>query len=102
MITWPEKDPAEQFAVGFHFAGELLTGETIATATVQVVVLRGTDASPAALLSGPAEFQTDRVLQTIAGGLSGVVYGLRCVAQTSAGRTLVRAARLPVMSAERW
>lgn len=102
MITWPEKDPAESFPVGFDFSGDMAAMETVTGVALTVTVLRGTDAAPEAMLLGAAQMAGTRVMQSITGGVTGVIYAFKCVATTSAGQTLVRAARLPVSNAVRW
>jgi hypothetical protein len=100
---WPFKDPSEAFACAFDFALELADGETISgTPTVTVVVVGGTDASPSALTAGAPVIEGGRVLQRLVGGVAGVTYSLTCIASTSEGNTLARAAILPVEVASRW
>lgn len=89
------KDVEEETPVTFAF--DLAAGETITSAVVTASVYKGTDPSPAAILSGPPDWSAgDSVAQMVIGGLAGVVYKLRCVATTSAGRKLVNPPLLKV------
>lgn len=100
---WPFKDPSEAFACAFDFALELVEGETITgTPQITVAVVTGTDTSPTAIKSGAPVIEGGRVLQRLVGGVAGVTYSLTCLATTSEGNTLARAAILPVEVAARW
>ena len=100
---WPFKDPSEAFACAFDFALELVEGETITgTTQITVAVVTGTDTSPTAIKSGAPVIEGGRVLQRLVGGVAGVTYSLTCLATTSEGNTLARAAILPVEVAARW
>lgn len=101
--VWPFKDPEEAFACAFDFALELIEGETLTgTPSITVAVVDGADASPASLKSGAPVIEGGRVLQRLVGGVAGVTYSLTCIASTSEGNTLARAAILPVEVASRW
>lgn len=98
--TWPEKDPAEAIYLGFDYAADLETGETISgSPTVSASLVAGTDPTPSALLSGSPIVVGATVLQRVVGGVAGASYTLRCQVSTSASRTLVLAATLPVRTA---
>ena len=100
---WPFKDPGEAFACAFDIALELIEGETITgTPTIAVALIGGTDADPDALVSGAPTIDGGRVLQRLVGGVAGATYTLTCLAQTSEGNTLARAAVLPVEIAAKW
>lgn len=100
---WPFKDPQEAFACAFDFALELIEGETLTgTPSVAVAVVDGTDASPNSIKSGAPVIEGGRVLQRLVGGVAGVTYSLTCIASTSEGNILARAAILPVEVASRW
>lgn len=89
------KDPSEVLLIPFRY-DNLATGETISSATVTATVHSGTDATPSAIISGAVTISGSTVTQKIIGGVSGVVYKLRCSATTSASRTLIIPALLPV------
>jgi hypothetical protein len=93
---WNAKDPIEQDVAQFTFA--LGAGETLSNATVQVTVLAGTDATPANVLNGAVTLSSVQgiVYQPFKGGLDGVIYKMKCIATTSAGRVLAVAGELPV------
>ena len=97
FTTLPAKDPAETVTVSFLFGQELLTGETINGCTISASVLSGTDLNPAAVLNG-APTVSSTVLQSVTGGLDGVVYFLKATATTNQSRTLVRKGALPVIA----
>ena len=102
MITFPKKDPGEKFWISFNYAAELEAGETISSVSLAIEVVTGTDATPANVLSGTPVIQTGDVVQLIQGGITEVVYVLKCLATLSTGRILARAALLPVRNAKNW
>lgn len=80
------KDIAEKVVLTFDFSAELAAGETLTGAIVVTVsVARDTDATPAAILNGAAEYDTTRkmVLQGVQGGVSGAEYRIKAVAPTT-------------------
>lgn len=79
----------------FTFA--LLGTEVIQSATMSCTVHRGSDSTPAALLSGLPVISGAQVVQRVQGGVAGTVYTLCCQITTSSGRQLVAAAHLPVV-----
>lgn len=93
---WPAKDPEEQLVVGFDFAPDLATGETVVAQAVAITTRSGTDASPAAVLDGAASRSGAVVSQAVQAGTDGVSYLIRCAATTSMDRVLVLAGVLPV------
>ncbi|MFX8922123.1 hypothetical protein ABTN04_18660, partial [Acinetobacter baumannii] len=72
----------------FDYSDFLYTGETITEATITVVVINGKDANPVAMKVGNRTINADTgvVTQRIQGGLSGVRYGVKCLAELSGGR----------------
>jgi hypothetical protein len=90
------KDPAERKVITFDFANQLEPGVAIASTTLQVEVVQGTDPSPAALLEGAASLRPAEVLQRVAGGVSGAVYQLRCLATDASGLVHLVTTLLPV------
>ncbi|MCC6851044.1 MAG: hypothetical protein IT502_01930 [Rubrivivax sp.] len=93
------KDPAEIVMLGFDFADALGAGVTITSQSVGVSVHAGTDAAPAALLSGPASAVGTRVVQRVVGGLAQVTYRVKAQIDASDGSRYVLAGLLPVRSA---
>lgn len=91
------KDVGETDVITFDFSLVLNTGETIVTAVVTSEVYAGVDPTPTALLFGPVQVTGLVVAQQIQAGLVGVEYLLRCTITTSAARTLVLSALLPVI-----
>jgi hypothetical protein len=102
MNTFPKKDPGEKFWIDFSYTAELNPGETIVSTTLAISVIAGTDATPTNVLSGNPVIQSGDILQLIQGGLSSTIYAFLCLATTSAGRILARAALLPVQNAKDW
>lgn len=100
--TFPKKDPGEKFYISFDFTAELDAGETIVSVAITNEVIGGVDATPAAMLSGSATIQAGAVLQIIMGGKASCTYAPKCMATTSSGRILARAALLPVVNAKDW
>jgi len=98
----PNKDPSETKQAIFEFDTELGPDETIASATVEVALLRGTDASPADVLSGlPVVNNTlKEVWQVVTGGQIGADYELRCLAIGSTGLRHLVVGILPVRDEE--
>lgn len=99
MIVLPYKDPAERKLLRFGFSGDLAPGETIASvAPVQIEVLTGTDPNAADVLDGVPVISTatHEVLQWVRGGVSGVHYGVRCLATGTTGGVHLAAGRLRV------
>jgi hypothetical protein len=92
----PTKDPAERKVVTFEFANQLEPGIAIASTTLQVAVVQGTDPNPAALLEGAPSLRPDEVLHRVAGGVSGAVYQLRCLATDASGLVHLVSTLLPV------
>lgn len=88
----PIKDPEETVTVEFDFTGEM---DSIQSAVVTATVQNGTDANPSAILSGTHEIDGSKIYQKITGGVSGVIYRLRCKA-LNASDTIVRVGLLPV------
>lgn len=81
------------------FSQRLAPGETISSVTRQVVVLTGTDATPAATLSGGAQVQGPLVRQMLAPTVSNVTYLLTLMASTSTGRAVPGVCVIPVRNA---
>lgn len=80
------------------FSARLAPGESIISATVQTIVLTGTDANPTALLYGPAQAAGPVVRQMITPTVPEVTYLLTVFATTSAtpARVLPAVCVIPV------
>ncbi len=90
MTELPSKVVAEVVTVKFDFTPQIPYGVSIVDVTMEVVVLDGTDASPSDILFGDPVFDTTMVVtQQIYQGTGGVVYGLKCTAETETGRLYV-------------
>lgn len=80
------KFSAEKIVVTFDFSTELQTGETLSgVIAVTVDVIKGTDATPAAMLNGAAQFSASgkAVLQGIQGGIVGNQYRIKVISPTT-------------------
>lgn len=96
-----EKDPVEKIVLTFDFSGKLEADETLAGAiVVSVSVVRGVDATPAAILNGAAEYDatSKMVLQGVQAGVSGAEYRIKVVVPTTnPKKVLALAGVLPVV-----
>lgn len=96
------KDTDEDIVVTFDFSNELASGETLSgVPTITVTVVKGTDPSPSAILSGAYSVSSDakKILQPVIDGVPGVQYRLKCVCPTSnPAKKLARVGLLPVVS----
>lgn len=90
------KDPEEIVELGFEFANIIETGETISSASFDVSVLAGTDATPAAMLSGAVIIEGTVVSQKIIGGVDGCTYRIECTANTSANNKYIETGSIKV------
>lgn len=108
VALWPFKGPDESFPVAFSYARELAAdglapGESlVGTPTVVIGVVSGVDPNPDAMKATVPVIDGNQVVLWLAGGIAGVTYWLICYAQTSGGKTLARAAELPVEIPSRW
>jgi hypothetical protein len=89
MTDFAPKRVAEVARFRVDYSARLGTGVTITNATWTVSVKRGTDANPAAMISGSATIAGPIVSQMLTGGVSGVAYYPICTATTSDGQTLI-------------
>lgn len=96
-IVAPSKFLGETLTLPFDFTSTLAVGETISTKSVTATVYSGTDATPAAVISGSATSSGTIVSQKITGGALGVIYELLCQITTSAGQTAQQACYLAVV-----
>jgi hypothetical protein len=74
----------EKRVLAFRFTDELDAGETLqGTPTVSVSVLSGTDATPAAIVSGAPGVSSPDVLVTVAPAVAAVEYRIEVLIATS-------------------
>lgn len=85
-------DPDERYAIEYHFYNRVRTG-TIVSATNEITVISGTDASPSSRLSGSPSISGTTVSQVVAFPLINVTYHLRVIATTSTNQIHVGAGR---------
>ena len=102
MQTFNVKDPSESVPLTFDMSPDLQSGETlVASPTVTVSVVVGTDPSPGAIINGVAGFDSTltQVIQPVTGGLTGVTYQISVLCATSNPvKTLRLIGNLPVRS----
>ena len=82
-------DHAEEKVIRFRFVDELPSGNTLQSATVEVTVNAGTDASPESLKEGDAQISGTDVLQRVRGRPVNASYHLRCIATDDNGQVHV-------------
>jgi len=99
-MKWLDRrDPEEWVVVSVDFARLTPAGDTLDTPTVVPSVLRGTDATPGAVLSGSPQIVGTVVAQLMVGAVHGVDYKLRFQVQTSSGQRRAFAVAIPVRTA---
>ncbi|MFY9326494.1 MAG: hypothetical protein WAO76_00500 [Georgfuchsia sp.] len=96
MITLSSKENGETVSISADFGAVIGAGETISSATLDVTVLRGTDANVATMASGSATIDGDTVARLIGDGVTGVGYMVTAIATTDAGQVLKLTGVLPV------
>lgn len=87
------KDPTEIIYVGFDF---LELTDTPSAPAVAIELVKGTDATPSAMLSGSPSIVGTKVYQKIIGGVDGCTYNIRCTASAPDGSKYVLADQLHV------
>lgn len=98
MVQLQPKGSAETRRESFDFISKLAAGETISgTPVVTCTVWSGVDASPSNVVSGTASVSGTKAVQTLTGGIAGVIYKLVCVVVTSLGQTLTLTGYLAVI-----
>lgn len=97
-----DKDPDEAIVVTFDFSPALDAGETLSSIeSVTVEVSAGVDPAPGDILTGQAIITVDSLMvqQPVVGGVNGVNYNIKALAQTSTpSKRLAVTAILPVRS----
>ena len=89
-IQWPDLDPADIDVAELDYS-LYANGAALNSAVADVVVLRGTDASPELALVGPVTIIGHKVYQRVRGRTAGVHYKLRMRAVFADGREKVLA-----------
>lgn len=99
--TYPSpKDPAEIITLSHDFAALIASGSpSNPVVTVVQAGGTGTDASPSAIKSGPAQVQGSKVLQKVVGGVSDVDYRITWQVDAPDGSRYVEATILQVRAA---
>ena len=94
MSNWTPKRIGNDEVFTCDFRGganpKLGVGETITPGTEvwSVVVAKGEDANPSAMLTGSSSTTGDVVSHMITGGVVGVIYHVTCTVRTSSGQNL--------------
>lgn len=81
----------------FDFSEDLLSGETISTATCTVSVFTGVDSSPSSLLYQTVTVIGDTCEQKIQQGLPGVIYSILMAVTTSSLRVIEQVMRIAIL-----
>lgn len=89
MADFTPKRVAESEIFSVDYSVLLGTGETITSAVWTNSVKEGTDASPNAMISGPASITGAVVSQKLTAGVAGVYYWPICTATTSANQVII-------------
>lgn len=90
MSAFDPKRPDEVEVFAWDFSRALATGETLAAASVKVVLADdAAEVAIPAMVSGAAGIDGAVVSQLVAGGTDGATYTLLCTVTTSQGQTLV-------------
>lgn len=100
MTAFDAKRPGEAEPFAFVFSRRMAAGDTIATASVSVVLASDTsEADIPAMKAGGASIDsgTHTVTQVVTGGTDGETYTLICTATTAAGYVLQECRDLPVL-----
>ncbi len=96
VLTVLAKDVAEDDTITFDFEAGLMEGETIVDTAVSIEVYIGVDPAPSDMRKGLPSIDGSKVSQRFIGGVVGVTYHWRCVADLSTpGRVLTLAAYMP-------
>lgn len=94
------KRASEKVNITFDFTSRMSASAGINTAVVTASVWSGVDANPSAIVNGAATLLSPQVIQSIQGGLAGVIYLLKCQVTTQAeapSQTLVLEALLTIL-----
>ncbi len=78
----------EDKLLSFDYKDVLATGETISTQTFTATVVKGTDATPSAIISGSATSSGSKATQLVVNGVDGVKYLIQCEITTSQSQKL--------------
>ena len=102
LVVFPVKDPAATKEYTFDFSDDLATGETVTSATAQVIYVAGTG-DPATLstyLTGACSIDSSGsiVSQKFNGGVHLSTYDIRVTGNTSGGQILIRIGRITVVT----
>ncbi|MGL4480453.1 MAG: hypothetical protein ACRCVK_19795 [Aeromonas veronii] len=96
MITLSPKDPTETISISLDYAPLLADAETIASASISLAVLRGTDPDAGTMLVGGAVIDSPVVSHLVRNGVDSVDYLVSCLATTTLGQILKISGILPV------
>lgn len=93
------KHPSEKWKIPFDFTDRLADGDSVSAiiGTPAVVVKKGADGSPAAILDGAATLSGSIVTVPVTGGLDGVEYEITVTVDTVGAERLVHELTLPVV-----
>lgn len=78
----PQKSPAEILDIAFDFQHVMMLGDSISTGLCVITVDSGLDPDAASMLVGDPTHTTRTLIQTVQGGLPGVIYRLSMSVRT--------------------
>lgn len=87
-MSLPNKYVNEVIWIEYNMHDLLKVGEVISTCTFAIRVVKGTDASSSAMLSGSAVIDGSIVSQKLINGVKGNIYAIMATCPTDGGRTL--------------
>lgn len=88
----------EKISITFDFSNDIGVTDFIVSTSWTASVISGVDATPSAILVGPASNSTHIANHIIAGGVSGVIYQIDCTATTNLGLIYVLNGEMEIIS----
>jgi hypothetical protein len=98
MKKFTTKDPVEKMILSFDFTDLFTTNttESIISSTWEAKVKRGEDLNAQAMISNFEQDSNTVASCLVQGGLSGVIYIISCIVETSEGQVIKQSGILPV------
>lgn len=96
----PAKALAETVRFTFDFLSLLPQGEVLSAAAVEVDVYSGVDPDPQSMVRGRASVSGSRAFQLIQGGVEGVTYSVKCIADSAGSHLMTLVGYLTVEAAD--
>lgn len=96
----PVKALAESARFTFDFLSMLPQGESLGAAAVEVEVYSGTDPAPQDMVLGRTSVAGSRAFQLLQGGVEGVTYRVKCIADSTSSHLMTLVGYLTVEAAD--